>query len=323
MRNLRIGIDAMGGDFAPEAVVKGVVQSIELLQPTTTVVMFGDKERIEQLLEAEGYVGNRIEIVPTTEVITMHDHPAKAFQTKPDSSIRKGFEYLKAKKIDGFASAGSTGAMMAGAMLTVGVTKGVIRPAVSAAIANVRGGYTLLLDVGLNVDCKPEVLCQYGLMGSIYAKDLWGLDNPKVGLLNIGEEESKGNAASKAAYQMLAASKDINFVGNIEGKDYFTGKADVIVCDGFMGNVLLKMSESLRYIAKARKIEDEFLNNLNYEIKGGTPALGVGDVVIVGHGSSTVLALRNMVHQTELSIQAGYAEDIRKAFAEYQNETAE
>ncbi|MBR3682579.1 MAG: phosphate acyltransferase PlsX [Tidjanibacter sp.] len=315
MRSLRIGIDAMGGDFAPEAVVKGVVQSIELLQPTTQVVLFGDKERIEQLLAAEGYEGSRIEIVPTTEVITMHDHPAKAFQSKPDSSVRKGFEWLKAGKIDGFASAGSTGAMMAGAMLTVGVTEGVIRPAVSAAIANVRGGYTLLLDVGLNVDCKPEVLAQYGLMGSIYAKDLWGLENPKVGLLNIGEEESKGNAASKAAYQMLAQTEGINFVGNIEGKDYFTGKADVIVCDGFMGNVLLKMSESLRYIAKARKIEDEFLDNLNYEIKGGTPALGVNSVVIVGHGSSTVLALRNMVHQTELSIQAGYAEDIRKAFA--------
>lgn len=305
----------MGGDFAPDAVVKGVVESIDLLQATTQVVLFGDKERIEALLKAEGYEGNRIEIVPTTEVITMGDHPAKAFQTKPDSSIRKGFEYLKAGKIDGFASAGSTGAMMAGAMLTVGVTEGVIRPAVSAAIANVRGGYTLLLDVGLNVDCKPEVLCQYGLMGSIYAKDLWGLENPKVGLLNIGEEASKGNAASKAAYQMLAETEGINFVGNIEGKDYFTGKADVIVCDGFVGNVLLKMSESLRYIAKARKIEDEFLDNLNYEIKGGTPALGVNSVVIVGHGSSTVLALRNMVHQTELSIQAGYAEDIRKAFA--------
>ena len=305
----------MGGDFAPDAVVKGVVESIDLLQATTQVVLFGDKERIEALLKAEGYEGNRIEIVPTTEVITMGDHPAKAFQTKPDSSIRKGFEYLKAGKIDGFASAGSTGAMMAGAMLTVGVTEGVIRPAVSAAIANVRGGYTLLLDVGLNVDCKPEVLCQYGLMGSIYAKDLWGLENPKVGLLNIGEEASKGNAASKAAYQMLAETEGINFVGNIEGKDYFTGKADVIVCDGFVGNVLLKMSESLRYIAKARKIEDEFLDNLNYEIKGGTPALGVNSVVIVGHGSSTVLALRNMVHQTELSIHAGYAEDIRKAFA--------
>lgn len=314
MRSLRIGIDAMGGDFAPEAVVKGVVESIELLQPTTQIVLFGNKDSIEKCLVAEGYEGNRIEIVPTTEVITMHDHPAKAFQTKPDSSIRKGFEYLKAGKIDGFASAGSTGAMMAGAMLTVGVTEGVIRPAVSAAIANVRGGYTLLLDVGLNVDCKPEVLCQYGLMGSIYAKRLWGLENPKIGLLNIGEEESKGNAASKAAYQMLAQTEGINFVGNIEGKDYFTGKADVIVCDGFMGNVLLKMSESLRYIAKARKIEDEFLNNLNYEIKGGTPALGVNSVVIVGHGSSTVYALRNMVHQTELSIQAGYAEDIRRAF---------
>jgi glycerol-3-phosphate acyltransferase PlsX len=153
-------------------------------------------------------------------------------------------------------------------------------------------------------------------MGSIYAKDLWGLENPRVGLLNIGEEESKGNAAAKAAYQMLAAEESINFVGNIEGKDFYLGKADVVVCDGFMGNVLLKLSESLRYIAKARKIDDEFLDNLNYEIKGGTPALGVGEVVIVGHGSSTVLALRNMVRQTELSIKAGYAEDIRKAFAE-------
>ena len=316
MRNLRIGVDAMGGDYAPEAVVKGAVEALPLLDATSKVVLFGDKEAIERCLEAEGYEGDRIEIVATSEVITMHDHPAKAFQSTPDSSIRKGFEYLKAGKIDGIASAGSTGAMMAGAMFTVGVTEGVIRPAISAAIANVRRGYTLLLDVGLNVDCKPEVLHQYGIMGSIYAKDLWGLENPRVGLLNIGEEESKGNAAAKAAYQMLAAEESINFVGNIEGKEFYLGKADVVVCDGFMGNVLLKLSESLRYIAKARKIEDEFLDNLNYEIKGGTPALGVGEVVIVGHGSSTVLALRNMVHQTELSIKSGYAEDIRKAFAE-------
>lgn len=245
----------------------------------------------------------------------MHDHPAKAFQTKADSSIRVGFEHLAKGKIDGFASAGSTGAMMAGALFTVGVAKGVIRPAISAAIANVRGGYTLLLDVGLNVDCKPEVLAQYALMGSLYAKSIWGLESPKVGLLNIGEEESKGNAASKAAYQMIAQMEGVNFVGNIEGNDYFTGKADVIVCDGFMGNVLLKMSESLRYIAKARHIDDDFLARLNYEIKGGTPALGVNGVVMVGHGSSTVYALRNMVKETELCIKAGYAEDIRKAFA--------
>ncbi len=322
MSGLRIGVDAMGGDYAPEAVVKGVVEALPLLDATTRVVLFGDKEAIERCLKAEGYEGERVEIVATTEVITMHDHPAKAFQSKPDSSIRKGFEYLKAGKIDGIASAGSTGAMMAGAMFTVGTTEGVIRPAVSAAIANVRGGYTLLLDVGLNVDCKPEVLHQYGIMGSIYAKDLWGLEAPRVGLLNIGEEESKGNAAAKAAYQMLAQEKDINFVGNIEGKEFYLGKADVIVCDGFMGNVLLKLSESLRYIAKARKIDDEFLDNLNYEIKGGTPALGVNDVVIVGHGSSTVLALRNMVHQTELSIKSGYAKDIRDTFAK-RNTTAE
>ncbi len=312
----------MGGDYAPEAVVKGVVEALPLLDATTRVVLFGDKEAIERCLQAEGYEGERVEIVATTEVITMHDHPAKAFQSKPDSSIRKGFEYLKAGKIDGIASAGSTGAMMAGAMFTVGTTEGVIRPAVSAAIANVRGGYTLLLDVGLNVDCKPEVLHQYGIMGSIYAKDLWGLEAPRVGLLNIGEEESKGNAAAKAAYKMLAEEKDINFVGNIEGKEFYLGKADVIVCDGFMGNVLLKLSESLRFIAKARKIDDEFLDNLNYEIKGGTPALGVNDVVIVGHGSSTVLALRNMVHQTELSIKSGYAKDIRDTFAK-RNTTAE
>lgn len=315
MRNLRIGIDAMGGDFAPDAVVKGVVEAIPLLDEGSQVVLFGDKERIEELLKAEGYEGERVEIVATTEVITMHDHPAKAFQTKADSSIRMGFEHLAAKKIDGFASAGSTGAMMAGAIFTVGVAEGVIRPAISAAIANIRGGYTLLLDVGLNVDCKPEVLAQYALMGSLYAKDLWGLESPKVGLLNIGEEESKGNAASKAAHQMIAQMEGINFVGNIEGKDYFTGKADVIVCDGFMGNVLLKMSESLRYIAKARKIDDDFLSRLNYEIKGGTPALGVNGVVMVGHGSSTVYALRNMVKETELCIKAGYVEDISKAFA--------
>ena len=312
----------MGGDYAPEAVVKGVVEALPLLDATTRVVLFGDKEAIERCLQAEGYEGERVEVVATTEGITMHDHPAKAFQSKPDSSIRKGFEYLKAGKIDGIASAGSTGAMMAGAMFTVGTTEGVIRPAVSAAIANVRGGYTLLLDVGLNVDCKPEVLHQYGIMGSIYAKDLWGLEAPRGGLLNIGEEESKGNAAAKAAYKMLAEEKDINFVGNIEGKEFYLGKADVIVCDGFMGNVLLKLSESLRFIAKARKIDDEFLDNLNYEIKGGTPALGVNDVVIVGHGSSTVLALRNMVHQTELSIKSGYAKDIRDTFAK-RNTTAE
>ena len=249
----------MGGDYAPDAVIKGVVESLELLDATTQIVLFGDKEAIERCLKAEGYEGDRIEIVATSEVITMGDHPVKAFQSKPDSSIRKGFEWLKAGKIDGIASAGSTGAMMAGAMFTVGTTEGVIRPAVSAAIANVRGGYTLLLDVGLNVDCKPEVLCQYGLMGSIYAKDLWGLENPKVALLNIGEEESKGNAQAKAAYQMLSEEKRINFIGNIEGKDFYLGKADVVVCDGFMGNVLLKLSESLRYIAKARQIEDGFL----------------------------------------------------------------
>ena len=305
----------MGGDFAPEVAVEGAVMALGKIAKDSRIVLFGDEKRIRELLKKHKCSADNFDIVHTTEVIEMGDHPAKAFIAKKDSSMTVGFRHLAEGKIDGFASAGSTGAMMAGAIFTVGVAKGVIRPAISAAIANIRGGYTLLLDVGLNVDCKPEVLAQYALMGSLYAKDLWGLESPKVGLLNIGEEESKGNAASKAAHQMIAQMEGINFVGNIEGKDYFTGKADVIVCDGFMGNVLLKMSESLRYIAKARKIDDDFLSRLNYEIKGGTPALGVNGVVMVGHGSSTVYALRNMVKETELCIKAGYVEDISKAFA--------
>jgi len=309
----------MGGDFAPDAVVKGVVQAIPELDTESRVVLFGDCERIKQLLAAEGYEGDRVDIVPTTEVITMEDHPAKAYQAKSDSSIRVGFRYLKERKIDGFASAGSTGAMMVGVTFAVGSIDKVIRPAISAAVANATGGYTLLLDVGLNVDCKPDVLYQYGVMGSVYARALWGMAHLRVGLLNIGEERSKGNLATKAAHEMMENSERFNFVGNVEGRDFFTGKkADVIVCDGFMGNVLLKAAESLRYIAKARKIDDDFLDRLNYEIMGGTPVLGINNVVIIGHGNSTVYALKNMVLQVEKNIKSGYVKDLKKAFATFE-----
>lgn len=312
---LRIGIDAMGGDFAPDAVVKGVVQAFDYLDAESRVVLFGDRRRLERLLKEENFTSDRLEIVATSEVITMEDHPAKAYQTKLDSSIRVGFRYLKEGRIDGFASAGSTGAMMVGVTFATGSIPNVIRPAISAAIANTTGGYTLILDVGLNVDCKPDVLHQYGLMGSIYAKSLWHLDNPRVALLNIGEERTKGNLATKAAYEIMEDTQLYNFVGNVEGKDFFTGRvADVVVCDGFMGNVLLKLSESLRYIAKARRIEDNFLDRLDYEIMSGTPVLGVNDVVIIGHGASSVYALKNMVLQTEKSIRSGYVDSLKNAF---------
>ena len=323
---VRIGIDAMGGDFAPEVAIEGAIMSLKYLDKESRIVLFGDEKRIIELLKKHNCSADNFDIVATTQVIEMGDHPAKAFISKRDSSITVGFNYLSEGKIDGFASAGSTGAMMVGSMQVIKPIEGVIRPVLATLIPTVSAEHgiqrAVLMDVGLNVDAKPEVLAQYGLLGSIYAKSALNMENPRVALLNIGEEESKGNAAAKAAYKMLAEEKEINFVGNIEGKEFSLGKADVIVCDGFMGNVLLKLSESLRFIAKARKIDDEFLDNLNYEIKGGTPALGVNDVVIVGHGSSTVLALRNMVHQTELSIKSGYAKDIRDTFAK-RNTTAE
>ena len=300
---LRIGIDAMGGDFAPEAVVMGAIEALEVIQPESRIVLFGDKEAIEAILTREGCNDERIEIVPTTEVITMNDHPAKAYAQKADSSIKVGFNYLKAGKIDGFASAGSTGAMMVGAFYAAEVIDGVIRPAISAPVATAIGTQSLLLDVGLNADCRPDVLDQYGLLGSVYAKYVWGIENPRVGLLNIGSESEKGNLTTKAAHELMAGTTRYNFIGNVEGYDLF------------IGNILLKASESLYPITAAHGISNNFFNALNYEEVGGTPVLGIGRVVIIGHGCSSPKAIKNMIVKTELSAKAGYVEKLSEAFA--------
>ena len=313
---LRIGIDAMGGDFAPDAVVMGAIEALEAIAPESRIVLFGDKEAIDAILTREGCTDERIEIVPTTEVITMNDHPAKAYAQKADSSIKVGFNYLKAGKIDGFASAGSTGAMMVGAFYAAEVIDGVIRPAISAPVATAIGTQSLLLDVGLNADCRPDVLDQYGLLGSVYAKYVWGIENPRVGLLNIGSESEKGNLTTKAAHELMAGTTHYNFVGNVEGYDLFSGKkADVIVCDGFIGNILLKASESLYPITAAHGIKNDFFSALNYEEVGGTPVLGIGRVVIIGHGCSSPKAIKNMILKTEMSAKAGYVEKLTEAFA--------
>lgn len=223
----------MGGDFAPEAAVKGAVMALDAIGSDSRIVLFGDEEKIKAVLAAEKCPAERFDIVATTEVIEMGDHPAKAFQSKADSSITVGFGYLAKGAIDGFASAGSTGAMMVGSMYAVKPIEGVIRPTISSIVPTASGRPALLLDVGLNVDCKPEVLAQYGLIGSIYAEAVLGIERPRVAVLNIGEEETKGNAQSKAAYELLKAEPRIRFVGNVEGSHIFSGKvADVIVCDG-------------------------------------------------------------------------------------------
>lgn len=312
---IKIGVDAMGGDFAPEAAVKGAVMALDAVGTDSRIVLFGDEERIRAVLAAEGCPAERFDIVATTEVIEMGDHPAKAFQTKTDSSITVGFVHLAKGAVQGFASAGSTGAMMVGSMYAVKPIDGVIRPTISSVVPTVAGRPALLLDVGLNVDVKPEVLVQYGLIGSIYAESVLGIENPRVALLNIGEEPTKGNAQTKATYEAMKADGKFNFVGNVEGLHIFSGKvADVIVCDGFVGNTVLKMAEGLYRINRAMGADNPFWNAMNYEHVGGTPVLGVGATVIIGHGSSTPLAIKNMILSTERSIKADFPAKLQRAF---------
>lgn len=307
----------MGGDFAPEAAVKGAVMALDAVGAESRIVLFGDEVRIRAVLEAEGCPADKFDIVATTEVIEMGDHPAKAFQAKADSSITVGFGHLAKGAVDGFASAGSTGAMMVGSMYAVKPIEGVIRPTISSLVPTASGRPAMLLDVGLNVDCKPEVLAQYGLIGSIFAESVLGIAAPRVAILNIGEEETKGNAQVKAAHEMLRAESRINFVGNVEGSHIFSGKvADVIVCDGFVGNTVLKMAEGLYRINRAMGCDNAFWEEMNYENIGGTPVLGVNAPVIIGHGCSSPKAIRSMIRSTEQCIRAGLTDRLRRAFKE-------
>ena len=305
----------MGGDFAPEAAVQGAVLALEAIGPDSRIVLFGDEAKIKAVLEAEGCSAERFDIVATTEVIEMGDHPAKAFQAKADSSITVGFGYLAKGAIDGFASAGSTGAMMVGSMYAVKPIEGVIRPTISSIVPTIAGRPALLLDVGLNVDCKPEVLAQYGLIGSIYAEAVLGIGKPRVAVLNIGEEETKGNAQTKATYELLKEDGRINFVGNVEGSYIFTGQvADVIVCDGFVGNTVLKMAEGLYRINKELGGGNAFWDAMNYENVGGTPVLGVNAPVIICHGISSARAIKSMILSTEQCIKADLTVKLQHAF---------
>lgn len=312
---LKIGIDAMGGDYAPEAVIKGALLSLPELARDSVIVLFGDEKAIRDTLAQENADVSNFRIVHTTEVIEMGDHPAHAFVKKSDSSISVGFRHLQENLIDGFASAGSTGAMMVGSMQIAKQIEGIIRPAISANIATLNGKSFLLLDVGLNVDTKPDVLYQYAVIGNAYAQTVMKIREPRVALLSIGEEKEKGNIATRAAYELMDEGKAFNFVGNIESKQIFTGEqADVVVCDGFVGNVILKETEGFYEIAKAQGVKNEYIDKLNYEIVGGTPVLGINHVVVVGHGCSSPLAIKNMILQTEKTIRGGLVEKLREIF---------
>lgn len=315
---MRIGLDAMGGDYAPRVTVEGAHAALTHLSEGTTLVLFGDRAA----LAAEDNYGllddPRIEVVHTSEVIAMGDHPVKAFTQKTDSSIVAGFRHLCSGDIAGFASAGSTGAMMVGCMQAVGQIPGVIRPAIATALRTVRGTDVLLLDVGLNADCKPEVLAQYGTIGSIYARETLGIENPRVALLNIGEEPEKGNLLTKATFPLMeqcGARGDYNFVGNVEGKHLLSGEvADVVVCDGFSGNTLLKTIEGFYRILRLQGDKAPILDGLNYENVGGTPVLGINATVMIGHGCSSALAIENMIRLTERAARTDMVSQFNRAF---------
>ncbi len=311
---MRIGIDILGGDFAPDATIGGALLASKELPSSVKLVLIGDEAIIKAALKKEKASASEFEIVHAPDVIGMGEHPTKAFSQKPNSSIATGFRLLKEKSIDGFASAGNTGAMLVGSMFSVKTIPGVIRPCITSILPKEDGGFGLILDVGTNADCKPDVLCQFGLLGSIYAEHVYKINNPKVALLNIGEEPEKGNLVVQATYQLMKDTRDFNFVGNVEGRDLFNGKADVIVCEGFTGNIVLKEAEAFFMLMAKQKILNTYFKRFNYENYGGTPILGINAAVIIGHGISNAKAIKNMIKLTNDVAEARLPELIEKAF---------
>ena len=294
---MKIALDAMGGDFAPKVNIEGAKMALQELDSETRLVLLGGREAMSPFLSEIDLDLSRCEVIHTTQVIEMGEHPTKALSQKPDSSIAKAFALLKAHEIDAFCGTGNTGAMHVGSMFSVKTIEGIIRPGIAGFVPKESGNYGIILDVGANADCKPDVLYQFGVIGSIYAKNVLAISNPKIGLMNLGEEEQKGSLHTQAAYQLFKINSNLNFIGNIEGRDLFNDKADVIVCDGFTGNVMLKLVESIFDLLKKRNFSDEFFERFNYEAIGGSPILGINGNVIIGHGASTAQAVKSMILQ--------------------------
>ena len=312
---IKIGLDMMGGDFAPLEAVKGVFAFFADDNQEIQLLLIGDEEKIKEQIEKHPLPANRYAIVHSSEVIQMHEHPTKALKEKQDSSISIGFKLLSSGKVDAFISAGNTGAMMVGALFSIGAIEGVLRPTIGAYMPRENGTLGLLLDVGLNSDCKPENLNQFAILGSLYAKHILKIENPTVGLVNLGEEEGKGNLLAQATYPVLKENSLITFIGNIEGRDILMDKADVMICDGFTGNVVLKLAESIFDISQRRNIEDEHFDRFNFEAQGGVPVLGVAKPVIIGHGISHATAFKNMIVIAARMIEADLTSKIRESFA--------
>lgn len=303
MNAMNIGIDMMGGDFAPLEAIKGIQSYLSGNTQPARLFLIGNEEALRPLVSEFSLPQDVTSIVHAPQVIDMHEHPTRALKEKQKSSISVGFQLLAGGKIDAFISAGNTGAMLVGSLYSLKPIEGVLRPTISTLIPKENGTTGLLLDVGLNSDCKPEQLNQFAVMGSVYAQNILGIENPKVALLNIGEEEGKGNLLAQATYPLLKENRHINFIGNVEGRDLLLDKADVMVCDGFTGNVILKMAESLFEITHRKQIEHDYFEQFNFENYGGTPVLGISKPVIIGHGISKAKAFRNMIGLAQKMIE--------------------
>lgn len=307
----RIIVDAMGGDFAPQNAVEGAVLA-EKENKDFDVFLVGQGEKILQVLKEKNLYFDENKIIHASDVIEMGDAAAASLKSKPDSSIVVGCKYVRDKKAEAFVSAGNTGAMMTASTLIIGRISGVGRPTIGAEFPSTRGS-CYLYDVGAGKDAKAQHLFEYAVMGVIYAKEMNGIVNPSVGLLSMGEEESKGNELTLAAYKLLKES-DLNFIGNVEGRDILNGHADVVICDGFVGNIILKFGESVPKLLKhllqetakksfidklkiglAKGVLKKSLKSMDYQEHGGVPLLGVNGISIIGHGSSSPIAIKNMV----------------------------
>ncbi|MEW6118181.1 MAG: phosphate acyltransferase PlsX [Nitrospirota bacterium] len=307
---MKVALDAMGGDFAPEMTIAGAIEAVS--EYDIEVVLVGDRQKISETLEDKRYPANKISVFHASEVVEMHESPSVAIRKKKDSSIRRAVELVKNRQADAAVSAGHSGVAMATSLFLLGKLPNVDRPAI-ATIMPSYSGFFVLLDAGANVDCKPENLLQFAHMGNAYFKAIFNEPNPRISLLSIGEEDTKGNELTKEAFKYLK-NADINFIGNIEGKDIFTGAADVIVCDGFIGNIVLKVSEGLaETIIKMlkREIVDvatgklgylmikpairNFKKRTDYSEYGGAPLLGINGTFIISHGRSSAKAIKNAI----------------------------
>lgn len=327
-KKVSVVVDAMGGDFAPVNEIAGAIMACKEKGDALKIILTGKEEILKKELSKQNAAGD-IEIVNAGEVVTMEDSPTDVYKSKPDSSINVGLALLKEKKADAFISAGNTGAVMAASTLKLGRIKGVGRPTIGSIFPTDKRK-VMVFDVGASVDCKPMHLKEFAIMGTIYMEHIFGVKNPSVGLLSVGEEKEKGNELTFEAYELLEKS-GLNFFGNVEGRDVLNGKVDLIVCDGFVGNIILKFAEGVLDLLKAkfRSYADKsfgnklwmgmiqgtlraILKDFDYQEYGGVPLLGVDGVSIIGHGKSSPLAIRNMIYRAEEVVRKDVCGKIRE-----------